>query len=291
MDSDKQPPIERERRWAARVAGATVLALVLIVAGQGIEISALDTPDNDAEALTARAEASGQTLAGAVLRSIGLGLLVAPLIFLFDAAATRSSYQMGRFRLLVIMGPILLGISTIFTALAYDSIASTFVEGSPTTGEAGEERAADLRREDTLFQIAGGLGFAALLALVFGTIYTALHAMRVGLVTRFWGTLGMAFGAFIFLGVLMGSPLGLLGTAFFLMHAGLVASGKWFGGTLPAWEKGEAVPWPTPGGEPPAPPREEEAASPEDFEQRIEAAERGRPGRRDNRRKRKRKQR
>ena len=69
-------------------------------------------------------------------------------------------------------------------------------------------------------------------------VYTCLHAMRTGLLTRFWGSLGMALGAvsFIFF------QFALL----WFVYLGLLLLGRVPGGRPPAWESGEAEPWPTP---------------------------------------------
>ena len=113
--------------------------------------------------------------------------------------------------------------------------------------------------------------------------------MRTGLLTRFWGTLGMAFGAAFLLAQFLG-PIGLFGMMFFLVHVALVSRGMWMGGPLPAWEQGRAVPWPDPNAPEPEP-EPEEAADPADFEGTATEVTPERPGRRDNKRKRKRKQR
>ena len=119
---------------------------------------------------------------------------------------------------------------------------------------------------------------------MFGIAYTALHAMRTGLFTRFWGTLGMALGV----GLFFIGPQALL---IFTLAASLMVADLWPRGRPPAWAAGVAVPWPKPGEEPIAPAGEEadDVASPEDFEgTATEVPAAGRPGRRDNKRKRKR---
>ena len=65
-------------------------------------------------------------------------------------------------------------------------------------------------------------------------VYTCLHAMRTGLLTRFWGSLGMALGAvsFIFF------QFALL----WFVYLGLLLLGRVPGGRPPAWESGEAIP-------------------------------------------------
>jgi hypothetical protein len=63
--------------------------------------------------------------------------------------------------------------------------------------------------------------------------------MRVGLLTRFWGSLGIALGAvsFVFF------QFALL----WFIYLGLLLIARVPGGRPPAWESGESIPWPTPG--------------------------------------------
>ena len=64
--------------------------------------------------------------------------------------------------------------------------------------------------------------------------------MRVGLLTRFWGSLGMALGVAALL-------LLVQFTMIWFIYFGLLLLGRLPGGRPPAWAAGEAVPWPTPG--------------------------------------------
>ena len=82
--------------------------------------------------------------------------------------------------------------------------------------------------------MAGGL------SLVVALLYTCLWAMRVGLLTRFWGSLGMAVGIAALIGL---TPLALL----WFLYLGVLLVGRIPGGRPPAWAAGEAIPWPTPG--------------------------------------------
>ena len=69
--------------------------------------------------------------------------------------------------------------------------------------------------------------------------------MRVGLLTRLLGYIGIASGAMMVL-----FPLPIV-QIFWLGALGFVLLGRWPGGDLPAWATGEAVPWPTPERPPP----------------------------------------
>jgi MFS family permease len=79
-------------------------------------------------------------------------------------------------------------------------------------------------------------------ALGFGFIVLALNGMRVGLLTRFMGVLGMIVGALFI--IPLGSSLPIV-QAFWLIALGAMFLGRWPSGLPPAWVTGEAQPWPT----------------------------------------------
>ncbi len=103
-----------------------------------------------------------------------------------------------------------------------------------------EDKASQSIKDASLISLAQFFGIAGALALVIGLIYTCLNAMRVGLLTRFWGSLGMAVGVAALIGF---SPIMLL----WFIYLGVLLVGWLPGGRPPAWEEGEAVPWMTPG--------------------------------------------
>ncbi len=73
-------------------------------------------------------------------------------------------------------------------------------------------------------------------------VILALNAMRVGLLTRFMGVLGIIVGALII--VRLGSTLPIV-QAFWLCGVGAMFLRWWPPGLPPAWVTGEAQPWPT----------------------------------------------
>jgi hypothetical protein len=91
-----------------------------------------------------------------------------------------------------------------------------------------------------VLQYAGLLG-SLLLAVAF--VLVSLNAMRVGLLTKFMGYLGMiAAGASL---LLIGSAPALLIEVFWLLAVGYLLIGRWPGGDPPSWKTGKPEPWPT----------------------------------------------
>jgi len=116
---------------------------------------------------------------------------------------------------------------------------------------------APLRTPAKIVELVGGL------ALAFALAYCSLHALRTGLLTRFWGSLGIALGVAVLLGLL---PIALIWFAYIgLLIAGWVPNGR-----PPAWAAGEAIPWPSPGEKAAA-----ELSPPEDPDESDEPSDNG----------------
>jgi hypothetical protein len=114
-----------------------------------------------------------------------------------------------------------------------------------TEGAPGDALARDLTENSTGVKVGQALLFPAVLGMVVALIYTPLQALRVGLLTRFAGTLGMALGASLILIL----PVALLAILLWTAYLGFLFLGRVPGGRPPAWDAGEAIPWPKPGDE------------------------------------------
>lgn len=123
-----------------------------------------------------------------------------------------------------------------------------------------EDRASEAATDVTLLGTTAFVRFAGALSLIAAFLYTGLWSMRTGLLTRFWGSLGMVAG----FGLLLGNVLFLVPVAW-LLYAGFLMFGSVPGGRPVAWAEGEAVPWPTAG--------EKTAAQLEGEPEPIEASE------------------
>jgi hypothetical protein len=275
MSPRRDEVLDRERRWALPVALATLVAVALGVAAFVVGTIG---GEGDAEVLRSVDEHSAAVTASGAMQCVAFLLLVAPLLYLFRAVQARSERVRGQLVGLVVAAPVFLAVAAILTVVATTDAASDFVAGEGkadlTAAEAREEcaderrddaeafrddfgggagslqrcRATELddaRAEDTIVGAsmrgpATGFALGGRIGLAFALFYTCLWALRTGLLSRFWGSLGMAMGAAALL------LLPQLTLIWFLYFALLVAD--WVpGGRPPAWAAGEAIPWPTPG--------------------------------------------
>jgi len=268
--------LERERRWAIPVALATFAGLGLLVAS--ILIVRSVAGGGEAEVLRSVEEHRSDVIAAGVLQALGLALIAMPLVYLFRAAQARSERVRGQLIGLVVAAPLFLASGALLNSVATNQAASDFAAGEASADLTAGEATADCRserrddaegfREDhgrgeaalrscageavaddaaasavadaPLRGLAIGLGFGGSIGLAFALGYSALWAMRVGLLTRFWGSLGIALGVAVLLQLTQF-------TMFWFLYFALLAAGWLPGGRPPAWAAGEAIPWPSPG--------------------------------------------
>jgi hypothetical protein len=105
--------------------------------------------------------------------------------------------------------------------------------------DAREDLADDVVDDTGAATTAAALQVPAVLSLLIGLMYTSIWSMRTGLLSRFWGSLGMALAIAL---ILLGS-FGLLLTVMWFAVLGLRFAGWAPGGRPPAWDEGVAVPW------------------------------------------------
>jgi hypothetical protein len=236
--------IERERRWATPAALLTIGA-VAILAIQLVILARNYNADGNAELLREVNEDSGTLILAYVIRAIGTAMLAIPLAYLFEAALARSDRMRRQFIGLVIAAPIFLGAFAIVTALSLDDAAPKFVAKAAAqhlgTGDHADKVAENVIEDTSLRGLAAGLGFAGTIGFAFAMAYTCFQALRVGLLSRFWGSLGAA------LAVASIIPTFFQFTLLWLVYLGLLIGGRVPGGRPPAWAAGRAIPWPSPG--------------------------------------------
>ena len=176
---------------------------------------------------------------GVLLASIvvALGFVALGWALTYLAVATRA--RRSEFPKLLVYVPLVAGVvqalATITSALATNLAIGDFLAGSRTVDAASDVTGSGLGVFASLLGLPGALGIAIALVLI------SLNAMRVGLLTRFMGVLGMITGALQILP--FGGPLPVVQT-FWLLMLGLLIVGRWPSGQPPAWRTGNAEPWP-----------------------------------------------
>ena len=174
-----------------------------------------------------------------ILVAVAAACLALTVLFLYRAAAARSD-QVGRLPYFATAtGLIMYPLGRCIRDFALWIGAAGFDEEAVRT--AGTAR--ELLRGPAV--AAGSLiEFFGTFALAVGIVLVSINAMRVGLLTRFFGVLGVITGVLVsgILSVFQADQPGIV-RSFWLIGVGLVIAGRL--NTPPAWETGRAEPWPS----------------------------------------------
>ena len=216
-----QDLLASEARQRPRAALASAVAAVLILASfvlpglifadapRATVLQVLETaaqPGAVGTAASARvpglefyADHVGALVATSVAR--GLGFLLVGLALTFLAFAVRARTEaLPRFALyLPFVGGALSAVSYILSPIGTGIAVDAFLDGPRTVD------AAAAVSDDTLIVTAQVIGLPGTLALAFGFVLVCLNAMKVGLLTRFMGVLGILAGVLFIIPI--GSPL------------------------------------------------------------------------------------
>jgi hypothetical protein len=279
VDARRREVLAWEARWAIPVALATFAAVGLIVAaifaigsvsGEG-EAALLRSAGEHRSAVTLEGilQALGFALLAAPLvylfradaarsdrvRRQLIGLVVAAPLFLaassfLTATATKDAatqFVAGNAESTLTAGEAGEKCRSDLQDMGAEEFKEEFGGGGGTSTMArcaqrkvADDEATNAVRDAPTRGISTGFGLAGRLGLAFALAYSCLWAMRVGLLTRFWGSLGMALGVAALLLIVQF-------TIVFFLYFGLLLLGRLPGGKPPAWAAGKAIPWPTPG--------------------------------------------
>ena len=265
-----------ESRWSQPTGLLTFLAVAILIAS-AIVIANV-SGSGESELLVAAYEHASSVTISSVLEAIGFLILTLPLYFLFRAAVSRSSGKMkSQLVGVILVAPIFFAISGVLNGIATNEAADTFHKGEAQSTVSAEKGAEECRAEErdkgakafgekydsgasplkdceaeeqeeskaknalseaSLRDAATGFGLAGRIGLAVALIYSCLWAMRVGLLSRFWGSLGMALGVAALVLLVQFCLI------IFIYFALILLVPKW---RPPAWAAGEAVPWPSAG--------------------------------------------
>ncbi len=182
---------------------------------------------------------AGPLIAGSVLAAFALIVLVLVLVLLVEATRYRRPETWGPARMLVIGGGVLLAA----VSLAHQIITSIETHNFAVGHDFSSSAVDHALTKGALNVSVVALAFVAGLSLAVGMIVVMVNAMRVGLITRWMGVVGMIGALLLFLPI-GGATLEVV-PAFWIVAMGLLYIGKWPNGQPPAWESGEARPWPS----------------------------------------------
>jgi hypothetical protein len=178
-------------------------------------------------------------IAGSALAAIAIGALVLALLLLFDAARFRRAQSWSAARPLVLAGGVALALVSIANQVLRSIRTHEFAVGHDFSSHAVDYALTKGSAYLTLdyLDLLAGVSLAA------GTIATSLNAMRVGLLPRWMGILGIFTAVLIFLPG--GGAILQVVPGFWMVMLGILFIGRWPNGDPPAWAEGEARPWPS----------------------------------------------
>jgi hypothetical protein len=172
-----------------------------------------------------------------ILLALAAGLMGLTLTHLYRSTKARRPEFQRAALVAAIAGAVLVGVSELTLAI------SVVVQSHELAGMAHPTSA---QARDALLPptalAAGVLRQLGVFSLGFAFVLMSLNAMRVGLLTRFMGVLGIIVGGLFI--IPLGASLPIV-QAFWLIAIGALFLGYWPPGMPPAWVTGEAQPWPS----------------------------------------------
>lgn len=169
-----------------------------------------------------------------VVRAIAYFALAYAVTFLIVATRSRRP-ELPRFIVYItLVGAVLSAVASVFGGVGTVLAVGHYLDG-PRTVDAASDVATD-----SLLYTANLIAVLAPLLVAAGLLLVSLNSMRVGLLTRFLGVLGMLSAALAILSQFLFSFV----LTFWLISLGLLFLNLSPGGAPPAWLTGNAEPWP-----------------------------------------------
>jgi hypothetical protein len=184
-------------------------------------------------------------LVTSVLQAFSTALFAPPLWLLYKVVKYRRPELPSIARYLAMIGPVASAILFIVSRIQVADVADKVFKQlttNPLTPDAANTFAKH-QLTDSNLQLVGGLGFAAGLAMALALVLVCINAMRSGVLSRFMSVVGIIVGVLLVLPIFGNVPFV---QVFWVAALGLLFLGRWpQGGRGPAWDSGEAIPWPT----------------------------------------------
>ena len=215
----------------AAAAGLLVMLAVLVqIGGPHVNVN------EQTLGLVTEDKRIARDLIGAIFSGLGSLALAWTLWYLWGCTRAREPNVKPTFTgIIALAGGVVSAVSVVWYVTAYGIQAHHFVShGSQTYPEAN---ALLTKPWLVIPQITNDLG---LLLVAVALVLVSLNAMRVGLLTRFLGYLGIIAGVLTIIPLV---PIPVV-EAYYLLALAYLFSGRWPNGVPPAWASGRAEPWP-----------------------------------------------
>jgi hypothetical protein len=234
MSADDQ--LLHEARVRNRQAAVALLAGLLVLVGSIVQLSGPHTTVDEltVDLLTANKRFPLDLIA-AVLNGLGSLAVAWTLAFLYGCARARKPELKPFIKWIAVGGGVLAAV----TGILYATIVATKVHTFATTGAQTYDEAKHLTSGAGLLGLQL-VGQAAALLLAIGFVLVSLNAMRVGLLTRFMGYLGIGAGVLVLFQVTQVPIV----QGYWLLALAYLLSGRWPTGVPPAWRTGRVEAWP-----------------------------------------------
>jgi uncharacterized membrane protein len=235
MTADEQ--LLYETRVRNRQAVVSALAAILLLAAAIVQLGG---PHTKVDELTVDLITANQRfpldLIAALLNALGSLAVAWTLTFLYRSSSARKPELKPFIKYIAIAGGVLAAITGVVYAIVVAIKVHEFVtQGAQTYDEANRLTGA------TGLLALQLVGQAAALLLAVGFVLVSLNALRVGLLSRFMGYLGIFAGVLVLFQITQVPVV----QAYWLLAFAYLVSGRWPTGVPPAWRSGRAEPWPS----------------------------------------------
>jgi len=177
-------------------------------------------------------------IVGAILYGLGSLAIFFAIAYLFRATRARRPGMPQIALILAAVGSVGFGVGRAVSEVARYLGARSFVDAVDKTNSAASDALSP-----TATLVGQLIWETCALALGFGIAIISLNAMRVGLLTRFMGVLGVIVGVAV-APILPIDQQGII-RVFWLAALGMLFLGRLPSGTPKAWATGQAEPWPS----------------------------------------------
>jgi hypothetical protein len=247
--------VDEQLKWEARTSQPTAIfafgAAVLTLVAFSIQAGWLGGKDIDEQFQIVHAN-TGRYLAASALDAVAMLLFGIVLYFLFRAVRSRRPELLSVTLPAAAIGVVLYAITRIGGAINFISLSDDFDKykippdvSKITNPQKYLEAVSPLEHAKHLARtgfpvVITYVGAFATLLIASAIVLICFNGMRAGLFSRFMGILGVVVAGLTIFGA--GPPPIIF--PFWLGALGVLLLGRWPGGRGPAWDSGEAIPWP-----------------------------------------------